>query len=65
MNINSIGGRKFLSVIGCGLATTLLTWFDKIDGGVYMSVTIATVGAYIVGNVAQKRVEAHEQAERA
>lgn len=55
MNINAMGGRKFLAVIGCGLATTLLTWYGKIDGGVYMTVTIATVGAYIAGNVAQKR----------
>lgn len=55
MNINTFGGRKFLAVIGCGAVTAWLTYLDKIDGGVYMSVTIATVGAYIAGNVVQKR----------
>lgn len=54
MNFDTIGGRRFIMTIGCGVATTALTWFGKIDGGVYASVIIATVAAYITGNTAQK-----------
>lgn len=54
--IERFGGRKFLATIGCGLATTLLQWFGKFDaaGATYAMVTIATVGAFIGGNVVQK-----------
>lgn len=55
--IEAIGGRKFVMTLGCGVATTALTWFSKIDGNTYSLVIIATVGAYIAGNVAQKRGE--------
>ncbi len=55
MILNAMGGRKFLATIGCGFATTLLCWFGKIDQGTYSMVTIATVGAFITGNVWQKR----------
>ena len=53
--IETLGGRKFVMTLGCGLATTALTWFGKIDGATYSLVIVATVGAYIAGNVAQKR----------
>ena len=52
-----IGGRKFLLTLGCGLVTATLCWFGKIDGGVYATVTIATVGVYIAGNTMQKSKE--------
>lgn len=58
MNLETFGGRRFLLTLGCGAVTSLLIWFGKIDGGVYASVIIATVAAYITGNVAQKRIEA-------
>ena len=56
MNFDSYGGRRFLITLGCGVATTALQWFGKIDaaGGTYAAVTIATVAAYITGNTAQK-----------
>lgn len=54
LTIESFGGRRFLMTMGCGMATTLLTWFGKIDGGTYATVIIATVAAYIGGNTAQK-----------
>jgi hypothetical protein len=52
----SAGGRKFLVTVGCGVATTLLQLLGKLDaaGSTYALVTIATVGAFITGNVAQK-----------
>jgi len=49
-----VGGRRFLLTLGCGIATTILSWYGKIDGGVYATVIIATVGAYIAGNTYQK-----------
>lgn len=48
--MRAVGGRTFVLTLGCGLVTSLLTWFDKIDGTVYATVIIATVGAYITGN---------------
>lgn len=57
MNLETFGGRRFLLTLGCGIATTALTWFAKIDGGTYSVVIIATVGAYITGNTWQKLKE--------
>lgn len=54
MTLETYGGRRFLLTMVSGAGTWLLTWFGKIDGGVYSAVTIATVAAYIAGNVAQK-----------
>lgn len=48
------GGRKFLATLACGFATSLLTWFGKIDGGTYAMVIIGTVGTFIGGNVFAK-----------
>ncbi len=48
--INSLGGRKFIMTMGCGIITTALVWFGKIDGAIYATVIIATVGAFIAGN---------------
>jgi hypothetical protein len=57
MNLQTIGGRRFLITLGAGLSTTLLQWFGKIDttGNTYMLVIIATVGAYIGGNVVENK----------
>lgn len=54
MNIVTLGGRRFLLTLGCGIATTLLCWHGKIGDGVYATVIISTVGAYITGNTFQK-----------
>lgn len=55
--IEHLGGRKFVATMVCGMATTLLQAFGKLDadGNTYMLVVIATVGAYITGNVMQKK----------
>ena len=57
INISSVGGRRFLLTVISGAGTWLLAWSGKITGDVYAMVTIATVAAYITGNVAQKKFE--------
>ena len=52
--IESLGGRRFLMTMGCGMATTLLAWFGKITPEVFQWTTVLTVGAYITGNTTQK-----------
>lgn len=52
------GGRKFFLTLGCGIACTALVWFGKISGEVYSMIILGTVGAYIGGNVWQKKAQA-------
>lgn len=48
--------RKFLLALLTLLSASGLVFIGHISDGVYSAVVIATVGAYIVGNVAQKAV---------
>lgn len=52
------GSRKFLLAAATLASVSALVWFGKVDGGVYSAVVIATVAAYVTGNVMQKRVPA-------
>lgn len=54
--IEKCGGRRFLLTLGCGVATTALQFFGKLDpaGTTYAAVIIGTVGAYVAGNTVQK-----------
>ena len=52
--ISNLGGRKFLLALFTLLSATVLVSLGYISDGVYSAVTIATCGAYITGNVAQK-----------
>lgn len=61
MNLQIIGGRKFLLTVGTGLATNLLVWFGKIDAATFSLVTLGTVGAYITGNAFQRKAELNAQ----
>ena len=61
--IIKLGGRRFILTMGCGIASTVLVWFDKIDGMTFSAVIIATVAAYITGNTWQKKNEAGNNAE--
>lgn len=46
--------RKFLLASLSLASATGLVWLGHIADGVYSAVVIATVGAYIAGNIAQK-----------
>lgn len=52
--IERVGGRKFIVAASTGLATCVLVWFGKIADGIFATVILGTVGAFIVGNVTQK-----------
>jgi hypothetical protein len=52
--IESAGGRRFLLALLTNLITAVLVLADRVGDTVYASVIIATVGAYIAGNTAQK-----------
>lgn len=58
MDWNKLLSTKFITTIGCGLVTSLLCAFEKISDQVYATVIIATVGAFIVGDVHQRVKEA-------
>jgi hypothetical protein len=46
--------RKFILAVLALLSLAGLCWFQKIDGGQFITGLIATVGAYLTANVAQK-----------
>lgn len=54
--IERIGGRKFVLAALSLLSAHLLAWQGLIADGVYSAVVIATVGAYMAGNVGNKAV---------
>ena len=52
--INKITSRKFILTVLTLLSATTLCFTGNIADGVYSTVVIASVGAYITGNVLQK-----------
>lgn len=54
---DAYGGRRFLLACASGVGANLMQWFGKLDpaGNSYMLVIVATVAAYITGNVAERR----------
>jgi hypothetical protein len=49
--------RKFLLTLLIVLLSTLLRWFDLVDGGMWVTVVSLALTVYVGGNVAQKTVE--------
>lgn len=52
--IVSLGGRRFLLTVGCGVVCTVLVWHGKISDQVFAAIILGTVAAYITGNTVQK-----------
>lgn len=50
--------RKFILALLAIASASALVWFRRIDAGVYATVLVATIGAYMTANVAQKRAPA-------
>lgn len=52
--IERLTSRKFIVALAAIVSATLLMWFGKIADGVYSTILVATIGAYLTANVAQK-----------
>jgi hypothetical protein len=59
VNFDKYGGRRYLLCWGALISATALQWFGKLDlaGVAYGLAVGGTVGAYITGNVIQKKNE--------
>lgn len=57
INLQTLGGRRFILAAGAGVMTTALQWFGKLDpaGMAYSATIAATVAAYITGNVQENK----------
>lgn len=55
--MKSFQSRKFILALLALCSATVLVYAGSIADGVYSSIVIATVGAYITGNVVQKKIE--------
>jgi hypothetical protein len=57
MNLQALGGRRFLITVATGFGVTVLQWAGKLDaaGSTYALVVVGTVGAYITGNVFENK----------
>ena len=58
MDLNKLGGRRFLLAVGSLLVSSFMLWHGKIDQQIYGYLCFLTYGAYISGNVYQKLIEA-------
>lgn len=57
--MQKFASRKFALALLTLLSTTWLVYAGHISDGVYSAVVIATVGAYITGNVVQNLKESN------
>ena len=57
--IEAFGGRRYLLCWGSLLLSSILQWFGELDvNGTAWGIAVgATVGAYVAGNVFQKKNE--------
>jgi hypothetical protein len=51
------GSRKFILAMLSLISADVLVWFEKIDKGVFLQLVVATVGAYMLANYSQKKLE--------
>lgn len=52
--LSAAGGRRFLITLGAGLVHTTLLICRVLSQSNYLTLTIATVGAYITANTIEK-----------
>jgi hypothetical protein len=52
--LESIGGRRFIMTIGCGVVSTVLVCFGKISGGEFVTLVTLTIVPYIGFNTHAK-----------
>lgn len=52
----TMGGRKFILAVMAVILNFILTWYGKIDPGIYSVVMVSTVSGFIVGNVVEAAV---------
>ena len=57
--------RKFILCMAALATSSVLVWHGKISDQVFSTVLLATVGAYVVGNVTQKATAKPMQADGA
>jgi len=55
-----LGGRRFVLAVLAQLAGAVLVWRGHIDGAIYVTLILGTVGAYITGNTVQRVKEIRE-----
>ena len=55
MNLQRLGGRRFILTLLTWIGTSILQWCGKLDpaGSTYALTIGATVAAFITGNVAE------------
>ena len=49
---SKLASRKFILALLSLVSLSVLSWYAKIDDGVYATGLVATVGAYLAANVA-------------
>lgn len=52
----TMGGRKFVIAVLAVMLNFILTWYGKIEPGIYSVVMVSTVSGFIVGNVVESAV---------
>lgn len=52
--IPAVGGRRFALTVGAGIVDTVLLWFGKLSESGYVTLTLATIAAYLGVNTTQK-----------
>lgn len=50
----ALGGRRFLLSVGAGIVNSILFAFGCMTEGGYVTLTLATVGAYIAAGTTEK-----------
>lgn len=50
----AVGGRRFLMSMGAGVVNTALFWAGVLSESGYITLTMATVGAFIAANTMER-----------